>query len=213
MEAFAFAALLPRFVDPSRGSVTIDGHDVSLATLESLRSEVVWAGGANCWFTGSVVENIAGGDQRFSLSQVTEAAKRTHAHSFIQRFSQGYETVVGEHGEQLSDSQGFRLSLARAILRDPAVLIIEEPPEVDSEDEKALLEDACRNVSKGRTVISLPARMRTLKAADRIVLLNRGQIEVVGTHEALLKTSSLYRHWEYLHFNEFRRAVSPSEIG
>ena len=213
LEAFAFASLLPRFVDPSRGNITIDGHDVSLATLESLRSEVVWAGGVNCWFTGSVVENIAGGDQRFSLSQVTEAAKRTHAHSFIQKFSQGYETVVGEHGEQLSDSQGFRLSLARAVLRDPAVLIIEEPPEVDTEDEKALLEDACRNASKGRTVILLPARMRTLKAADRIVLLNRGQIEVVGTREALLKTSSLYRHWEYLHFNEFRRDVSPSEIG
>ena len=212
MEAFGLAALLPRFIDPSRGNVTIDDHDVSLATLESLRSEVVWAGGGNCWFTGSVLENIAGGDQRFSLSQVTEAAKRTHAHSFIQKFSQGYETIVGEHGEQLSDSQGFRLSLARAVLRDPAVLIIEEPPVVDSEDEKALLEDACRNASKGRTVIVLPARMRTLKAADRIVLLNRGKIEVVGTHEALLKTSSLYRHWEYLHFNEFRRDISQSKM-
>lgn len=211
MEAFSLAALLPRFIDPSQGNVTIDGHDVSLATLESLRSEVVWAGGANCCFTGSVVENIAGGDQRFSLSQVTEAAKRAHAHSFIQKFSQGYETIVGEHGEQLSDSQGFRLSLARTALRDPAVLIIEEPTEIESEDEKVLLEDACKNVSKGRTVIVLPARMRTLKAADRIVLLNRGQVEVVGTHEALLKTSSLYRHWEYLHFNQFRRDVSQTE--
>lgn len=211
MEAVAIAAMLPRFVDPSKGQVTIDGHDVSEATLESLRSEVVWVGGPNSWFTGSVVENIAGGDQRFSLSQVTEAAKRAHAHNFTQKFSQGYETIVGEHGEQLTDSQGFRLSLARAMLRDPALLIIEEPEDVDSADEKALLEDACRNVSRGRTVIVLPARLRTLKAADRIVLLNRGQIEVVGTHEALLKTSSLYRHWEYLHFNEFRRDVSPAE--
>ncbi len=208
MEAVAIAAMLPRFVDPSKGQVTIDGHDVSQATLESLRSEVVWVGGPNSWFTGSVVENIAGGDQRFSLSQVTEAAKRAHAHNFTQKFSQGYETIVGEHGEQLTDSQGFRLSLARALLRDPALLIIEEPENVESADEKALLEDACRNASRGRTVIVLPARLRTLKAADRIVLLNRGQIEVVGTHEALLKTSSLYRHWEYLHFNEFRRDVS-----
>jgi len=208
MEAMALASMLPRFVDPSKGRVTIDGHDISQATLESLRAEVVWAGGLNSWFTGSVVENIAGGDQRFPLSQVTEAAKRAHAHNFTQKFSQGYETVVGEHGEQLTESQGFRLSLARALLRDPAVLIIEEPKGVDSADEKALLEDACRNASRGRTVIVLPARLRTLKAADRIVLLNRGQVEVVGTHEALLKTSSLYRHWEYLHFNEFRRDVS-----
>lgn len=208
MEAVAIAAMLPRFVDPSKGQVTIDGHDVSRATLESLRSEVVWVGGPTSWFTGAVVENIAGGDERFSLSQVTEAAKRAHAHNFTQKFSQGYETIVGEHGEQLTDSQGFRLSLARALLRDPALLIIEEPENVESADEKALLEDACRNASRGRTVIVLPARLRTLKAADRIVLLNRGQIEVVGTHEALLKTSSLYRHWEYLHFNEFRRDVS-----
>ncbi len=204
MEAVALASMLPRFIDPSQGKVVIDDHDLEMATLESLRAEVVWAGGPASWFTGSVIENIAGGDQRFSLSQVTEAAKRVHAHSFVQKFPQGYETIVGEHGEQLSQSQGFRVALARALLRDPAVLIVEEPFGVDSADEKKLLEDACRNVAAGRTVIVLPARLRTLKSADRIVLLNRGRIEVVGTHEALLKTSSLYRHWEYLHFNEFR---------
>jgi ATP-binding cassette subfamily B protein len=209
-EAVALASMLPRFIDPAQGKLTIDGHDLALATLESLRSEVVWTGGPGSWFTGSVVENIAGGDQRFSLSQVAEAAKRVHAHNFIQKFPQGYETVVGEHGEQLSESQGFRVSLARALLRDPAVIIVEEPSDVDSPDEKTLLEDACRNVASGRTVIVLPARLRSLKNADRIVLLNRGRIEVVGTHEALLKTSSLYRHWEYLHFNEFRRDVSPT---
>lgn len=210
-EAVALVALLPRFIDPSEGHVTIDGHEIDRATLESLRSEVLWAGGQNSWFTGSVVENIGGGDERFSLSQITEAAKRIHAHNFIQKLAQGYETIVGEHGEQLSESQGFRLALARALLRDPALLVIEEPGDVESPDEKALLEDASRNAAKGRTVIVLPERLRTLKSSDRIVLLNRGRVEVVGTHEALLQTSSLYRHWEYLHFNEFRRDVSPAE--
>ncbi len=210
-EATALTAMLPRFVEPSAGRVTIDGHDVEGATLESLRSEIIWAGGRNSWFTGSVVENIGGGDERFSIAQITDAAKRAHAHNFIQKLAQGYETVVGEHGEQLTESQGFRLALARAILRDPALLIIEEPESIDDGDEKAILEDACKTAAKGRTVIFLPQRLRTLKSVDRIILLNRGRVEVVGTHEALLKSSSLYRHWEYLHFNEFRRDVSSGE--
>ncbi|MHC4880400.1 MAG: ABC transporter transmembrane domain-containing protein [Planctomycetota bacterium] len=210
-ESMALTAMLPRFIDPSSGHVTIDGHDVEGATLESLRSEVIWAGGHHSWFTGSVVENIGGGDERFSLAQITDAAKRAHAHNFIQKLPQGYETVVGRHGEQLTESQGFRLALARAILRDPALLIIEEPDSTTDADEKAMLEDACRTVAKGRTVIFLPQRLRTLKGADRIVLLNRGHVEVVGTHEALLQSSSLYRHWEYLRFNEFRRDISCGE--
>ena len=95
------------------------------------------------------------------------------------------------------------------MLRDPALLIIEEPLLEMTGDEKAHLEDALRRAAAGRTTIVLPSRISTLRNADRIVLLNRGKVEVVGTHDVLLKKSALYRHWEYMHFNEFRHETSP----
>ncbi|MFT5322970.1 MAG: ATP-binding cassette subfamily B protein [Planctomycetaceae bacterium] len=209
LEARALISLLPRFIEPHSGRVLIDGEDINWATLESLRAETLLVGGKEPWYTGTILENITGGESRYSLTQATEAAKMVHAHNFIQKFPQGYETTIGEHGDQLRDVQGFLLALARAMLRDPALLIIEEPSLDMTEDEKAHMEDAARRASAGRTTIILPSRISTLRSADRIVLLNRGKVEVVGTHDVLLKTSALYRHWEYMHFNEFRHETSP----
>lgn len=209
LEARALISLLPRFIEPHSGRVLIDGEDINWATLESLRAETLLVGGKEPWYTGTILENITGGESRYSLTQATEAAKMVHAHNFIQKFPQGYETTIGEHGDQLGGVQGFLLALARAMLRDPALLIIEEPSLDMTEDEKAHMEDAARRASAGRTTIILPSRISTLRGADRIVLLNRGKVEVVGTHDVLLKTSALYRHWEYMHFNEFRHETSP----
>jgi ABC-type multidrug transport system fused ATPase/permease subunit len=209
LEARVLISLLPRFIEPHSGRVLIDGEDINWATLESLRAETLLVGGNEPWYTGTILENITGGDPRYSLTQATEAAKMVHAHNFIQKFPQGYETTIGEHGDQLGDVQGFLVALARAMLRDPALLIIEEPSLEMSDDEKAHLEDAARRASTGRTTIVLPSRISTLRNADRIVLLNRGKVEVVGTHDVLLKKSALYRHWEYMQFNEFRHETSP----
>ena len=209
LEARALTSLLPRFIEPHAGRVLIDGEDINWATLESLRAETLLVGGNEPWYTGTVRENITGGDTRYSQTQATEAAKMVHAHNFIQKLPQGYETVIGEHGEQLRDVQGFLLAMARAMLRDPALLIIEEPALDMTDDEKAHLEDAARRASVGRTTIVLPSRLSTLRSVDRIVLLNRGKVEVVGTHDVLLKSSALYRHWEYMNFNEFRHETSP----
>ena len=209
LEARALTSLLPRFIEPHAGRVLIDGEDINWATLESLRAETLLAGGKEPWYTGTILENITGGDSRYSLSQATEAAKMVHAHNFIQKLPHGYETIIGEHGEQLSDVQGFLLSLARAMLRAPALLIIEEPSLEMTSDEKAHMEDASRRAAAGRTTIILPSRLSTLRSADRIVLLNRGKVEAVGTHDVLLKNSPLYRHWEYMNFNEFRHETSP----
>lgn len=211
LEARALTALIPRFIEPHEGKVLIDGEDINWATLESLRTETLFVGDDSPWFTGSALENITGGDDRYSLSQATEAAKMAHAHNFIQKFPQGYTTAIGEHGEQLNPCQGFLLALARALLRDPALLIIEEPPGEISDDEKAHLDDAVRRVIEGRTTIILPTRLSTLRSVDRIVLVNKGRVEVVGTHEVLLKSSALYRHWEYMNFNEFRHETSPAK--
>jgi len=95
------------------------------------------------------------------------------------------------------------------MLRDPAMLIIEEPSLDMTDDEKAHMDDAARRASAGRTTIILPSRLSTLRSVDRIVLMNRGKVEVVGTHDVLLKSSALYRHWEYMNFNEFRHETSP----
>lgn len=211
VEADTLVALLPRFIEPHDGKIKFDDEDTAWVTLESLRAEVVVVSGEESFFTGTVLENLSGGESQYSLSAVTEAAKKAHAHNFIQKLSQGYETALGQHGEQLDATQSFRLALARATLRNPAVMIIHEPTSDMSEDEKSLLDDACHRVAQDRTMVYRPSRLSTLKRTDRIVLLNRGRVEVVGTHEVLVQSSDLYRHWEYLHFNEFRRETGPPE--
>lgn len=212
IEARALVALLPRFVEPQEGRVKVDGEDLAWVTLESLRTEVLFVGGHEPWFTGTALENLTGGESRYSLTQVTEAAKKAHAHSFIQKYPQGYETVIGEHGEQPDASQGFRLALGRALLRDPALLVVEEPGGEMTEDDKALIEDACRRAVEDRTMIILPSRLATLRSVDRIVLLNQGKVEVIGPHDVLLNSSALYRHWEYIHFNEFRHETARESV-
>ena len=205
--ALALASMLPRFIDPQAGQVLIDGEDIAWVTLESLRAEILMAGGPDVVFTGSVQENIAAGQTSASLAEIMEAAKLAHAQHFISRLPQGYETVIGEHGEALDAGQAFRLALARAVLRNPALLIIEEPAEALDEDTKSMIDDAYQRVAAKRTVIYLPNRLATLRRCDEIILLHQGQIAARGTHAQLVKTSQLYRHWEYVRFNEFRHVV------
>ena len=205
--ALALASMLPRFIDPQAGQVLIDGEDIAWVTLESLRAEILIAGGPDVLFTGTVQENIAAGQTAASLTEIMEAAKTTHAQHFISRLPQGYETVIGEHGEALDPGQAFRLALARALLRNPALMIIEEPAEALDEDTKALIDDAYQRIAAKRTIIYLPNRLATLRRCDEIILLHQGQIAARGTHSHLVKTSQLYRHWEYVRFNEFRHVV------
>jgi ABC-type multidrug transport system fused ATPase/permease subunit len=204
LEALAAAYLLPRFIEPHAGRVLLDGEDIAWVTLESLRLEAVYVGGTDPFFTGTVGENISCGQNNFSLQQVTEAAKQTHAHNFVLKLPQGYETVLGEHGEQLDTGQGFRLGLARAMLRNPALMIISEPEDPLDSDTKSMLEDTYNRICAGRTVLFLPTRLSTLRLCDQVILLHHGKTEAVGTHAELLKSSPLYRHWDYMHFNEFR---------
>eukprot|EP00913_Durusdinium_trenchii_P035253 g32983.t1 len=210
LEARALAYLLPRFIEPQKGRVLIDGEDIAWTTLESLRAETAYVGGSDPFFTGTVLENITCGNPEFSLQDATEAAKTTHANNFILKLPQGFETLLGEHGEQLDAGQGFRLGLARAMLRKPALLLIEEPETPLDVDTKSMLDDAYQRITRDRTVIFLPSRLSTLKRADRIVLISRGRIEAIGKHSELVRSSALYRHWEYLHFNEFRNEAETA---
>jgi ABC-type multidrug transport system fused ATPase/permease subunit len=204
LEALAVAYLLPRFIEPQSGRILIDSEDIAWVTLESLRAETVFVGGKDPFLTGTVRDNIGGGNPSISLQEVTEAAKISHAHNFILKLPQGYETVIGEHGETLDAGQNLRLGLARAILRKPALLIIAEPEDPMDDDTKDLLDDAYKRIAPNRTILYLPQRLSTLKRADEIVLIHKGRLSTIGPHNRLVQTSPLYRHWEYIHFNEFR---------
>ena len=209
LEARAMACLLPRFIEPQSGRILFDGEDIAWGTLESLRAETVYVGGSDPFFTGTVVENIVCSHSGYTLSDVTEAAKTAHAHNFILKLPQGYETVIGEHGERLDAGQGFRLGLARAILRNPSLLIVEEPTDPLDDDTKSLLDDSYNRIVRGRTVIFLPNRLSTLRRSENVVFLHRGKVEAQGSYHDLVKNSSLFRHWEYMHFNQFRHELQP----
>lgn len=204
LESLTLAYMLPRFIEPQSGRIIIDGEDISWVTLESLRAETIFVGGKDPFLTGTVRDNISVGSSTTSLQEVTEAAKAAHAHSFILKLPQGYETVIGEHGEQLDAGQGFRLGLARAILRKPALLVIEEPAEHLDEDTKDLIDDTYTRLAQKRTTIFLARRMSTLRRADEIVFIHHGRVAAIGPHDRIVQTSQLYRHWEYINFNEFR---------
>jgi ATP-binding cassette subfamily B protein len=215
MEKHALVYLLPRFLDPASGEIRIDGHNLRWVTLDSLRAQIAIVLQHNLVFNDTVANNIGCGDPAFTLPKIIEAAKLAHAHQFIQKLPQGYETVIGEMGHSLRISEQFRIALARAILRDPALLIIEEPHTPLDDSTKALLDDTFARVLPGRTTIFLPHRLTTIRNCDTIFLLYNGKIEAQGDHRELLKESELYRHLQYLEFNEFAGVIAggPPAVG
>jgi ATP-binding cassette subfamily B protein len=210
LEKHALVYLIPRLFDPTSGEVRIDEHNVRLVRLESLRNQIGIVMQHNLVFHDTVFTNIGCGDQYYQLPKVIEAAKMAHAHQFIQKLPQGYETVIGEQGHSLSLSEQFRIALARAILRDPALLIIEEPEHQLDEDTKSLLDDTLLRVLPGRTVIFLPHRISTLRNCHTLYLIHKGRIVASGPHKELLSGNNLYRHLHYLEFNEMEERLEST---
>lgn len=202
LEKHALVYLIPRLLDPNAGEIRIDDHNLRWVTLDSLRAQVSIVLQHNLVFHDSVANNISCGDAAYTMPQVIEAAKVAHAHQFIQKLPQGYETPIGELGHALDVGQQFRIALARAILRDPALLIIEEPEQPLDEDTKSQLDDTMLRILPSRTVIFLPHRISTIRSCDQVLLLHKGRIEAVGVHRELLSGNPLYRHLHYLEFAE-----------
>lgn len=209
MEKHALVYLLSRFLDPSHGQIRIDKKNIREVTLDSLRVQVATVLQHNLTFNDTVANNIACGDPAFNLARITEAAKVAHAHQFLQKLPKGYETVIGDLGHSLSTGEQFRVALARAILRDPALLIIEEPVGPLDDDTKAMIDDTFSRILPGRTVIFLPHRISTLKSCDRVFFLHEGRVADQGDHRELLQANDLYRHLQYLEFNEFAGQFTP----
>jgi ATP-binding cassette subfamily B protein len=199
----AIAYLLPRLIDPDAGEVRIDNKSLPWVTLESLRKQVALVLQDDLTWSDSVAGNIGCGDEKYSLPQIIEAAKAAHAHNFIMKLPDGYETMIGELGESLTLSQRYRIALARAILRDPTLVVIEEPADGLEEQDKAWLDDTMQRFVQRRTALLLANRLSTVRKADRVILLHRGRFADAGTDSELLGRSELYKHWQYQHFHGF----------
>jgi ABC-type multidrug transport system fused ATPase/permease subunit len=200
------AALLPRFYDPDQGRVTIDGIDIRHATLRSLRRQIGIVTQDSVIFPGSVAENIAYGLPRVSREQIVDAAKQAFAHDFIMEKPQGYDAPLEGLGGQLSGGQKQRLNIARAILRQSPILILDEATsQVDAESE-ALIQQAIERLMHQRTTFVIAHRLNTIVSADSIVVMDRGRIVGQGRHEELLRTCDTYRQ-----LYERQMFQSPSE--
>jgi ABC-type multidrug transport system fused ATPase/permease subunit len=189
-------ALLPRFYDPQGGRITIDGVDVRHATLRSLREQIAIVTQDSVIFPGSILQNIAYGTPAALIDRerAIVAARRAFAHEFILEKANGYDTVLGEHGAQLSGGQKQRLCIARAILRQTPILILDEATsQVDAESEH-LIQQAIERLMHERTTFVIAHRFSTILSADTIVVLDKGQIVGQGKHEELLVTCETYKN-------------------
>ena len=192
--------LLPRFWDAETGAIRIDGHDIRDVSLRSLRSQIGMVIQETILFEDSIANNIAYGNRNASRDEVIAAARRSYAHQFITALPNGYDSVIGERGLGLSGGQRQRLALARAMLCDPAILILDEATSaVDIQDE-ALIRKAIEEFSRNRTTFLITHSLGSLQFADRIVLMNAGRIEAVGTDSELRRNSTLYRRLHEIHF-------------
>jgi ABC-type multidrug transport system fused ATPase/permease subunit len=196
-----FVSLLLRLYDPTSGQILFDERESRSIPVSALRSQMAIVPQDIFLFGGTIRENIAYGKTGASLEMITEAARKANAWDFISQFPEGLETLVGERGTQLSGGQRQRIAIARAVLKDPKILILDEATSsLDSESER-LVQDALEKLMKGRTSIVIAHRLSTIRQADQILVLDNGRIVEQGTHEELLRVANgLYRNLSELQF-------------
>ncbi len=195
--------LIPRFFDPTGGKVTLDGVDLRNIRLKDLRQQIGLVTQETLLFDDTVLNNIRYGTPWATREQVEKAAEQAKAHGFIvDKLSDGYESLVGPRGNLLSGGQRQRIALARAILRDPPLLLLDEATsQIDLESEQ-LIHKVLEQFTRNRTTIIVTHRLSTLALADRIVVMNGGRIQAIGTHQQLLRSSDLYARLHDLQFGQ-----------
>ena len=185
--------LIPRFYDPQNGNILIDGMNIKDVTIYSLRKSIALVSQDPILFDLSIGENIAYGKKLASIEEIIGAAKSASAHDFISKLPNGYDTLVGEKGYSLSGGQKQRLSIARAFLKDAPILLLDEATSsLDSESEYAV-QSAINILMKDRTTLVIAHRLSTIENANKIIVLNNGNIEETGTHNQLIENDGLYK--------------------
>jgi len=201
-------SLIPRFYDPTSGSITIDGHNIRNVKLMSLRRQIGIVSQETFLFNGTIKDNIAYGKMKATDEEIVDAAKKANAHNFIMSLEKGYDTPVGERGVKLSGGQRQRIAIARAILRDPRILILDEATSAVDAESEALIQDALEKLMKDRTTIIIAHRLSTILRADKIIVLDERKIEEIGSHQELLAKNGLYTR---LYKSQFEMGKSQKE--
>jgi subfamily B ATP-binding cassette protein MsbA len=194
--------LIPRFYDVAEGAILIDGHDIRGVTIESLRGQIAIVTQQTILFNDTVKNNIAYGDIVKTDEEIVAAARAANAHDFIMRLPSGYDTLIGEQGTKLSGGERQRISIARAILKDAPILILDEATSSLDSEAEIEVQDALENLMKGRTTLVIAHRLSTIRNADRIIVLVNGEIREEGTHETLLSCQGEYCRLYNMQFKE-----------
>jgi len=194
--------LLPRFYDVEAGEILIDGHDIRKVTMKSLRNQIGLVTQQTILFNDTVRNNIAYGSLERSVQEIEEAARAANAHDFIVRLPEGYDTIIGEQGVKLSGGERQRISIARALLKNAPILILDEATSSLDSDSETEVQKALDRLMKGRTVFVIAHRLSTIRNAHRIIVLSEGKLVEEGTHEKLMTLDGEYRRLYELQFKD-----------
>ena len=194
--------LLPRFYDPQQGQIRVDGNDIKQIGLSSLRNLMGIVTQETLLFNDTIANNIAYGHEDVGKEKIIEAAKMANAHEFIAEFQNGYETVVGNRGVMLSGGQRQRIAIARALLKNPQILIFDEATSALDTESEMLVQEAIDRLMSGRTVLVIAHRLSTIKHADRILVIDEGRIVESGTHDELISKKGTYNRLYTMQFRD-----------
>jgi len=208
------AGLFLRYQDPAAGRILVDGTDLRSLTIRSLRQQIAFAAADGMLFTGSIADNIRCARPDVSQDQIDDAARLCQVLDSIKDLRDGFATMVGPGGTSVPAAVAFRIGLARAAIGNPSVLIVQEPQAAADETEAQTIDTALQQLRGGRTLIVIPSRLATLRAAERVFLIHQGRLHAEGTHTELLQANALYRHLNYVLFTPFREITpcGPNDV-